>query len=195
MDVIGLILYYRYILVFILSIIEGPAISILGGLLVRLNYFSFWSLYLVLMAGDLIADMCWYALGYHGARPLVIKYGKCLNITEEALNKTEKVFKEHQIKILFLSKITMGFGFALLVLISAGVSRISFKKFITINFLGQIIWTGFLMSIGYLFGEFYLTLNRDLKIISLTSFIIIILVGLYGLSKYLRKKDMKGELK
>jgi membrane-associated protein len=194
-SVIGLLLYYKYIFAFLFAVIEGPMVMVLAGFLVKLNYLSFWPVYFLLMAGDLIADTAWYAIGYYGARPIVLKYGKFFGITKDSLKRTERIFKKHQNKILFLSKITMGFGFALVVLVTAGISRISFKKYITFNFLGQFIWTGFLMGIGYLFGGVYVTLNRDLQLASIISFIVLILFGFYGLSKYLRRKNIENKTK
>lgn len=182
------VLYYKYLLAFFLAIFEGPTVMILGGLLLKLGYFSFWPLYIVLMAGDLTADIGWYALGYFGARPAVLKYGRFLSIDRALIDKTEKLFKEHPGKILFTSKITTGFGLAPVVLATAGISRVPFRKYLTFNILGQFIWTGFLMTVGYLFGQFYETLTGDLRIISVGGFVILIIACFYGLGKYLSRR-------
>lgn len=188
------LLNYKYLLVFLLSIVEGPVIMTLSGFFLRLDYFTFWPLYITLMAGDLAADILWYGIGYYGAFPLIRKYGKFLNITEKMVQKTETAFHKHQNKILFLSKITMGLGFALVILITAGIVRIPFRKYLTFNALGQLFWTGFLLAIGYLFGNLYLAINQGLRTASLVAFVVIVGAAVYGVGKYLQKRNAQEKL-
>lgn len=186
---------YGYIAMFVLAVLEGPIIMILGGFFIRLGFISFWPAYLLLMAGDLCADVLWYGLGYYGARPLTRKYGKFFGLTEELLDKTESVFKRHEGKILFLSKITMGFGFALAVLVTAGMNKVSFKKYLTINFFGQFIWTGFLIVVGYFFGGIYMGLSSKIRDIFVVIFFGGIILGFSLLRKYLKNKEIQEKLK
>jgi membrane protein DedA with SNARE-associated domain len=100
----------RYLLLFIGAIIEGPVLMVTAGFLLKLNQFNLVPMYFALIAGDFTADMGWYAVGYFGARPLIDKVGRFLNITPEIIAKIEARFKMYQDKILFISKITMGLG-------------------------------------------------------------------------------------
>lgn len=192
--IIGWFLVYKYPIIFILALVEGPVIMILAGFMFRLGYADFWPLYLTLMAGDLTADSLWYGLGYYFAHPLVKKYGRFLGISEELLAKTTALFQKHPNKILFISKITMGLGFAMVVLIAAGLSRVPFKKYIAFNAVGQIFWTALLMSVGYFFGDFYLVINKDLQLISLFVFVAIIAFITRGFSRYLRNRNLRNKL-
>jgi len=181
--------YYKYLLVFLFSIIEGPVVMTFCGFLWRNEYFNFLPLYLVLMAGDLTADALWYSFGYFGGIKFIEKYGKFFNISEEKVLKFKNSFHNHQTKILFLSKITMGFGFALVVLIAAGISKVPFKKYITINFFGQIIWTLFLMFLGYFFGSIYLIIDKGLKIGFIIFMVLFVMFLMYGFNKYMQSKS------
>lgn len=181
--------YYKYFLVLILAIVEGPVVMTFSGLLWRLNYFDFLQLYLVLMAGDLIADAIWYGVGYFWGHKFIQRYGKYFGLSEEKVTKFKNLFDNHKTKILFISKITMGFGLALLVLISAGLSRISFKKYLSINFLGQIIWTFLLLVLGYFFGSIYLIIDKSLRIGFLVGLFLFIIFSIYGFNIYMRKKS------
>jgi len=185
---------YRYVILFPLTILEGPVVMMLAGFLLRIGMFDFLPLYAVLMAGDLTADIGWYWVGRQAARPLIKKFGHLLSISEELLNKTEEAFHKHQNKILFLSKITMGFGFALVVLITAGMVRVPFKKYLIFNAVGQFFWTGILIMIGYAFGNVYLVVDEGLRALTLFAFVTIIFGVMYGLSKYLRTKDLQSRL-
>jgi len=192
--IIGWFLVYKYLIIFLLAIVEGPVVMTLAGFMLRLGYADFWPLYLTLMAGDLTADSLWYGLGYYFAHPLVKKYGRFIGVSEELLAKTTTLFQKHPNKILFLSKITMGFGFALVVLIAAGLSRVPFKKYIAFNATGQIFWTALLMSVGYFFGNFYLVINKDLQLLSLFAFVIIIIFLMRGIGRYLRSYNLQSKL-
>ena len=185
---------YKYPILFLIAIVEGPVVMTMSGLMLRLGYASFWPLYLTLMAGDLVADVLWYAIGYYVAHPFARRFGHYFGITEELLDKTADVFHRHPNKILLLSKITMGFGFAIVVLMTAGMVKIPFKKFISFNAIGQFAWTAILISIGYFFGNLYLTINKDLQVVSAIAFVVIILLVLRGVNSYLRKKDLEEQL-
>ena len=88
----------------------------------------------------------------------------------------------------------MGLGFAMVVLIAAGLSRVPFKKYIAFNAVGQIFWTALLMSVGYFFGNFYLVLNKDLQLLSLFAFVTIIVFITRGFSRYLRNRNLQNKL-
>src|SRR3990167_6501038 len=98
---------YRYLALFFLTLAQGPFAMTLGGFLLRLDYFTFWPTYLVLMAGDLVGDTLWYLVGYHAGRRFVVRFGKFFSITETTIAKTEEVFHRYTNRILLISKITM----------------------------------------------------------------------------------------
>jgi membrane-associated protein len=181
---------YKYPLLGLGTLVEGPVITILAGLLLRLGHIHLLPAYLVLILGDLIGDTFWYAGGRYFAKPLVEKYGKFLGITETLMEKVKNIFHSHPNKILFLSKITMGFGLCLVVLTTAGAVKIPYRKFIAITFLGQMFWTAFLLSIGYMFGGLYVQIDQSFRIISLIGFGLIVCGLLYGISSYLKKRDI-----
>ncbi len=184
---------YKYLILFPLAIIEGPILMVASGFFLKLGYFEFWPLYLILMAGDLTGDVVWYGVGYFGGYGFIKKFGRFFSITEELITLIGDFFHRHQSKILLISKITMGFGFALVTLITAGIVKIPFKKYFFFNAAGQLVWTGFLLSLGYFFGNVFLQLNRIFGLISAFAFFILVLTTLYGLSRYFRKKMLRGQ--
>lgn len=175
----------RYVIIFILAILEGPIVMITCGFLYRLGQFDFVPMYFSLVLGDLTADIGWYILGYFGAGPIVKKWGKFLNITPEIIQKIEKRFRTYQDKILFISKVTMGFGFALATLIVAGILRIQFKRFVALNFLGGLVWTFFLLLLGFFFGNLYFAITKPLKVVFILTAAAVVGIGLYVINRYL----------
>lgn len=183
---------WGYALMFVATVVEGPIVMTFGGFLVRLGYFGFLPLYLTLMAGDLVADVLWYAVGYHWGNTFVRRWGKFFSITQASVLKVQELFHKHHNTILLTSKITMGFGFALVTLIVAGMSKVPFKKYLAVNAIGQFIWTGILMYVGYAFGDLYVRVNEGLHRIVVIAFFTIVLFLLYGLTHYIRTKKNRA---
>lgn len=180
----------KYGLVFIGCIVEGPVVMLTSGFLYRLGLFEILPLYLSLMAGDFVADIGWYAVGRFGARAILNRFGKFLNITPEIILKIEKRFKAYQNKILFISKITMGFGFALATLIVAGMLKVDFKKYAALNLLGGFIWTALLLLAGFFFGNIYQLIPPGFKTGFLICALIIVFWGLWAVNRYLVKTEI-----
>lgn len=153
-----------YALLFLGTFLEGPVVMMSAGFLFRLGQFSFWPMYLALVAGDFAADLCWYFVGLLVARRLILRWGYWLNITPEAIAKIEKVFKNYDSWILAISKLTMGFGLALATLTTAGMLRVSLVRYAVINLVCGLIWTLFLVIIGYFFGNLYQYIPSQLQI-------------------------------
>ncbi len=180
------LLIYKYFVAFPLAIVEGPIVMVACGFLLRLGAFSFWPIYLALVLGDFVADIVWYFVGYYGARKFADRWGKYFSITPESLEKLEVLFHNHQSKILFISKITMGFGFALATLIAAGMAKVPLKKYALFNFLGGFVWTALLMGVGYFFGHLYTIIDKSFKVAFVTFLIIMLIAVLYGAGKYFK---------
>lgn len=186
--IVSWLLTYRYPIAYPLAIFEGPVVMVISGFLVHLGFFDFWPIYLVLIAGDLTGDVVWYLVGRHGGRPLIQKYGHWLNIKPENVERAESFFHKNQTKILVISKLTTGFGFAIATLIAAGVAKVPFKKYLTINFFGEFVWAGFLFAIGYFFGNLYTLVDKSLRWGFIAGIIIVSILAMYGFGRAMKKR-------
>jgi membrane protein DedA with SNARE-associated domain len=160
-----------------------------SGFLVHSGFFNVFYAYIILVIGDLVGDIIWYGVGYYIAGPILNKHGHFLNITPELFDNLKELFRKYQVKILLISKITIGFGgMALVTLITAGATKISFKKYMTINIIGEFILVAVLLSIGYFFGEIYLSIPRNFKIIFILSILTLIVLMVRRSSRYMKNK-------
>lgn len=187
MNLINLLLAFKYPAVFISASFEGPVTMAAVGFLFKLGYFALWPAYIALLLGDLAGDIGWYLLGKHGAHRFVRRFGKYFDLTEEKIQNIAPLFRKHEGKILFLSKMTMGFGFAVAILFTAGMSRVPLKKFIFLNILGGLPWTALVLFLGYTFGNIYLRVSNGLHIATLAFSVAIFLLALRGFSQYMKK--------
>jgi membrane-associated protein len=180
-----------YLVVICTAWLGGPVYSMLFGVLIKLGYFSFTPAYIALMLGELLGDTVWYSLGYFWGHGVVKKLGKYVSISEKRIDEVVHLFHKYHSKILIISKITNGFGFSFVTLVTAGISKMSFTKFISLNMIGQFIWSGLLIAIGYYFSHAYLQINDILGKISLVILFIALVAGFLGFINYLRTRVEK----
>ncbi|MFA5744797.1 MAG: VTT domain-containing protein [Candidatus Paceibacterota bacterium] len=154
----------KYFLIAIGSFFEGSAMMMTAGLLWHLNVVTFWPAYSALLIGDILSDTIWYIVGRFFARSFLTQWGHFINVTPQIIEKIEKRFYHYHTKILTVSKLTMGFGFAIPILITAGMLRVPFARYITITVLGGIVWIFLLMNIGYYFGNVFYYIPKDFRI-------------------------------
>lgn len=140
-----------------LMIIEGPVVTIIAAMLASLGAFS-WPIVLIFsIVGDIVGDVLLYGAGYKWGMGFVRGFGKYMGITESLVLKMEKYFQKHGGKTIFAVKSTTGLCWATFV--AAGIVKMDFKKFIKYSFLGGIVWSGFLVAMGYFYGYLW----REIK--------------------------------
>lgn len=177
-----------YVVLILTSCFEGPILALLCGIFYRIGYFYIVPVYLALMVGDLFGDCFWYYMGHRFGHRFIQRFGKYVNIHEKDIDRVKHIFHTYKDSILIVSKLTMGMGFALVTLFTAGLVRIPFRRYIALNTSGQFLWTGFLLAVGYTFGHLYVTFNNIFARISFVSLFIIFLVFLFGAGRYVRSK-------
>jgi len=188
-SILGFASYFRYPLIAVGVIFEGPILMIASGFLYRTGFFDIIPLFLAIMAGDLIGDVLWYLAGRYFADPILTKYGKFVGIDPEKFEKLKGLFSKYNERILIFSKLTLGLGFALGVLVTAGITRVSFKRFMIINAVGEFFLVSILISIGYFFGEMYMRISDNLKAGFVVFVVVAIVTFLFFFSKYVRVKS------
>jgi len=180
--------YLVYAVVFFLASAEGPWLSLIAGVLIKLGAFGFWPLYIALMVGDLAGDAIWYFVGRRYGRPFIARYGQYVNINGREVERMTRRFHRHQHSVLFLSKVSNGFGFALVTLITAGMVKIPFGRYMLVNLSGQFIWTGLLIGVGFFFTHLLTTVNSVLGRIAIAAAAVILATIGCRYCKYLRRR-------
>jgi len=184
-EIIQLLILYKYYLLFPLSILEGPIVTVLGGFLVTKGIFNFGVAYIILVLGDIIGDLIYYAIGRWGGKPFIHKWGKFFGLNESTVIKTEDHFKNHSIKTLLFGKTQL---IGSVILAAAGMTKMPLFKFIGVNLLASMIKTLGIMLIGYYFGHAYNSIDKYFGVYGKISLVIIIGVLIY---LFLKKKKKK----
>lgn len=186
--------YLVYAFLVLTCVIEGPILTIVCGILLKVAGLPLVPIFIALVLGDLLGDVTWYWLGRKFGHPFVKRFGKYFSINENEISVITKIFHKYHEGILFVSKVTMGLGFAVATLFVAGMVKISFKKYMLINALGQLIWTASLLGCGYLFGHLYDTIDGILGKVSLVTLLIMTFFALLGYGKYIKKRMIERNI-
>ncbi len=102
-------------------------------------------------AGSLVGAYANYFAAHYLGRPLILKYGKYVWITEEKFAKVEKYFKDHGEISTFIGRLIPVVRH--LISIPAGLAGMNHVKFSLYTLLGAGIWCTVLTLIGYVIGE------------------------------------------
>jgi len=168
----------KYVLIFVGSYMEGPGVMVTTGVLWNLGIVDFLPALAALFLGDILSDIMWYTIGYHAGRPFIARYGHWFGVVPATIAKVERLFGTYQTRILSVSKLTMGFGMAIPLLVVAGMLRISFRRYVTINSLGGLVILPATMLVGYYFGNVFVVIPPDLKIVSAVGMALFFLLAL-----------------
>jgi len=188
---LGFVSYFKYPLLVIGACIEGPILMIASGFLFHQGVFPLIPLFLSLLIGDLMGDIIWYYIGYYFAEKAFNKHGKFWGVSPELFESTKKLFNKYHTKILLVSKLVMGLGLALAVLIVAGATRVPFKKYIFLNFIGEIFLVSWLLAVGYYLAEIYSKYISDFfKTGFILGTILLLILFLYIVSRFVKHETL-----
>lgn len=128
--------------------------------------------------GSLIAAALLYWVGYTFNHERIFRfvdrYGKFLFLKSVDVKKSLDWFEQYGHRIVFFGRMIP--AVRSLISIPAGMSHMPFWKFMFYSSLGTIIWTTFLASVGFYFGENQILMQQ---IFSQASYIILSLLAIF----------------
>jgi membrane protein DedA with SNARE-associated domain len=163
-----------------LSVAEGPLVGVLTGFLAAQGYFNIPLAVALLLSGDLIGDLIYYAIGRFGAGRLAWLSAR-LGVAHRLTPSVQHGLKENATRMLLIGKWTHSVGFA--VLIGCGVLRIKLPRFLLINLLAAVPKIGVLFGLGYFAGDHYGFAERHAVLMS----IVLGAAGVVAISLLLRR--------
>jgi len=153
-DTIGVLGYPG---IFILMAMESSVIPVPSevvmppaGYLAQQGQMNIWIAILMGTVGSLVGAYANYFAAHYLGRPLILKYGKYVWITEEKFSKVERYFKEHGEISTFIGRLLPVVRH--LISLPAGLAGMNHVKFSLYTLLGAGIWVTILTWIGYVIG-------------------------------------------
>jgi membrane protein DedA with SNARE-associated domain len=134
------------------SVIPIPSELVMppAGYLAQQGQMNIWVAILMGTMGSLVGAYANYFAAHYLGRPLLLKYGKYVWITEEKFAKVETFFKEHGEVSTFIGRLLPVVRH--LISLPAGLAGMNHWKFSLYTLLGAGIWVTVLTYIGYFIG-------------------------------------------
>jgi membrane protein DedA with SNARE-associated domain len=101
--------------------------------------------------GCLIGSAIAYGIGASGGRPLLLRYGKYILISQADSDRADRWFARYGSPVAFFSRLLP--VVRTYISLPAGIARMHFGKFLLFTLLGSLPWTFALAWVGYHFGD------------------------------------------
>jgi membrane protein DedA with SNARE-associated domain len=158
---LGTLILYKYSALFVITVIEGPFITMLAGYIASQGMISLAIAYPLIVVADLCSDSLFYALGYWGQLHIVKRFTRFAKVSIPTSDRMHSLFHRHTIRTLFLAKVTHAAGMPFLV--AAGLAKVRYRKFLYANFLATIPKSMTFILIGYYYGKTFNTISQYLN--------------------------------
>lgn len=128
--------------------------------------------------GCVIGSAVAYAIGATGGRPLLLRYGRYILISQRDSDRADRWFARHGAATAFYSRLIP--IVRTYISLPAGIARMNFGQFLIFTLLGSLPWTFMLAYLGMRLGPKFLELGslfRGLDII--VAVLLLVAIGLY----------------
>lgn len=119
---------YKYWVIFPLTIIEGPIVTIISAFLASEGRLNLGILFLVALSGDMIGDSMYYLFGRWFYEHILVRYENYFQRTGALVEEAIGYLREHPGKAIIFGKWTQVAGFA--ILIGSGAAKVPFRRFL-----------------------------------------------------------------
>lgn len=128
--------------------------------------------------GSLLGSIVAYWIGYAGGRPLMLKYGRYVLISQHDADRADAFFRRWGSATAFFSRLLP--VVRTYISLPAGITRMNFAKFCLYTFLGSFPWCVLLTFVGYKLGQNLSTLGTVFHGLDLVIVLaVVVLVALY----------------
>jgi len=163
------VVHYGYWAVAAALLLENAGVPVPGETVLLLASFLAYSehelqlpwIIVVATIAATVGDNLGFALGHYGGRPVLARYQALFRIKDATIARGEGMFARYGALTIFFARFV--FGLRIIAGPLAGVLRMPWRKFGIFNFLGAGLWVTVISGAGYLFGQHFHRLERDLK--------------------------------
>ncbi len=157
--------------VVVLPFLPGDSLLFAIGAFTARGSFDFWTISLSLLAAAIIGDSLNYAIGkYVGPKVFYKDDSKLFN--KSHLIKAQAFYEKYGAKTIIIARfIPIVRTFAPFV---AGIGEMSYKKFMTYNVVGAVLWIFSFIPLGYFFGNLPF-IQRNFKLVMIAIIVISVL--------------------
>ncbi len=189
-----LIAYKYWMFIPMALVVGGPVVALLAGLMTSLGYLAIVPTYAMLILCDLIPDTAYYFIGRQiHMDTFLSRYGKRMGMDAAGLKHIDTLWKKHTFKSMAFSK--WAYGFSTPLLMSAGLVRLSFRKYLIYTLSITMVQYIILFCLGYYSGaEYHVLINHVHNIQYLVAGIMVaFIVGYLGFSLFIKRRFLREQ--
>jgi membrane protein DedA with SNARE-associated domain len=136
--------------------LPGQLVLIAGAVYAGYGGLNIVAVGLVGLLAAIAGSAAGYVVGVYGGRPLLERYGKYVLLTAERLDKAETFFNRRGWLVLLAGRFVEGVRQAMAIL--AGISEMTFQRFIVFTSAGALIWVAFWTALSDAAGSHITTI-------------------------------------
>jgi len=148
---------YGYLIVFLPILGEcaglplpGETVLLAGGVAAQKGVLSLPWVIVVAASAAIIGDNIGYAVGRRGGRPLILRYGRLLRVSDKQIAVLDSYFRRHGPKTVFFGRWVI--FLRVWASLMSGASRMPWGRFLFWNALGGILWATSMSMLAYFFA-------------------------------------------
>jgi membrane-associated protein len=170
----------------IMPFLPGESLLFTAGLFARTGHLNLSYLFILLFIAAVVGDNLNYFIGKNiGLRMLAIKIRGKQIVKQEYLDKTQEFYEKHGTKTIIMARfVPIVRTFAPFV---AGVAEMKYRRFLSYDLLGGLLWIGSLTLAGYFLGHFE-WIRKNIELVALMIIFISILPVIIELIKARNEK-------
>ncbi len=134
--------------------------------------------------GSLLGSIIAYWIGSTGGRPLMLKYGRYVLISQHDADRADRFFQRWGAATAFFSRMLP--VVRTYISLPAGITKMNFGKFCLYTFLGSLPWCLLLAFIGYELGNNYSKVSGPLHYLDAVVVVVVVLLAVLYIWRHIR---------
>ncbi|HMC71394.1 MAG TPA: DedA family protein, partial [Mycobacteriales bacterium] len=164
--------------------LPGETFLVAAALYAGTGRLNIWLVALVAFMASVAGACLGYVIGDKGGRPLLERYGKFVFVTPERLDRLERFFERRGAVIIVAGRFIEGARQVLGVV--AGVSEMTFRRFLIFTTIGAALWTAFWAAAGYFAGDHVEQISKYATYIAVAA--VVVFIAWLGRHIYRRRR-------
>lgn len=134
--------------------------------------------------GSLCGSVIAYGIGFTGGRPLMLKYGRYVLISQHDADRADRFFQRWGAPTAFLSRMLP--VVRTYISLPAGITRMRFGTFCLYTFLGSLPWCLLLSFLGYELGSNYSRISGPLHYLDVVVVVVVVVLAVLYIWRHIR---------
>lgn len=179
---------WNYVLLYFFSLIQGQSVKILSGAASAKHLLNLYLAFGVTSTATLTLDFVWYSIGRSGKMERFIS--KRSQKKRKYIQAAQEAMKKNAFKVIVIGKFASGVGVP--IHISAGISKVKWQNWLPATLIGEGLFTGMLIMIGYFMAGSLSSAGSTIQIVGM-AFAVILLAGIWILMQSVVRKMIDKE--